>query len=65
MKNDLKKFLELFESFGIPLSWEKLENGFSITMTADSHPKIKGYPGFYGQVEFDKNGKFKEIVFEE
>lgn len=63
---DLERFIELYKDFGVVLEIKHTEKGHTrILINHDPFGKITGYPGFYSNVYFDKDGKFIEQGFYE
>lgn len=56
--SNLSKFTELYKSIGIDLDPVKTDDGFEVTLEANTHEKLIGYEGFCTIIKFDKNGRF-------
>jgi len=59
---DLEKFIELYKSVGIdlPIRYEDDGMPFLKIKEHDKNKKIIGYPWFYTDICFDKDGTFIE-----
>ena len=61
---DLEKWKEFLDSFNIEYSVEKYQEALMIFMRAKTK-NVAGYSGFETSVEFDLEGKFKEVAIYE
>ena len=62
---DLEKFVDLYDSVGIPItvaagsgSSDNPSAAKYIEFDSGDHPRLIGYSGFGTEIHFDKDGKF-------
>lgn len=62
-ESDLKRFIDLYKSFGIELSPQSGQSGEKFIRLQSGEHKFDGYFCFYSEVYFDRNGKFMRQGF--
>ena len=68
---DLEKFIDCYKQFGIDVMVNETDSGFKVllndsyggTMKETSCIDFDGYGGFFSDIDFDENGKFKRQGF--